>query len=67
MLGQLVTRVFAITSGDPTGLADAVNRRITAIEASGGDVISVHVCPPSLPGGVYAAFLVCRIPEEVAQ
>jgi hypothetical protein len=63
MVNIIVTRVFALTNGDPAGLADAVNRRIAAIEASGGDVISVQVCPPSLPGGIYAAFLVCRVPE----
>jgi hypothetical protein len=67
MIGLLVTRIWAITSGDPAGLADAVNRRIATIEASGGDVISVQVCPPTLPGGAYAAFLVCRLPEEVAR
>jgi hypothetical protein len=63
MLGQLVTRIFALTSGDPAGLAGDVNRRIAAIEASGGEILSVQVCPPTLPGGVYAAFLVCRVPE----
>jgi hypothetical protein len=67
MLGQLVTRVFVITSGDPAGLAGDVNWRIAQVEVAGGDVISVQVCSPYLPDGVYAAFLVCRVPEEVAR
>jgi hypothetical protein len=65
MVGLLVMRMWAVTNGDPGELAAAVNRRITAIETAGGDVVSVQVCPPSLPGGSYAAFILYRAPEEV--